>query len=608
MALRLRHITQAVPRFLQAELGRVPTMRTGLMSIEMRIRDSIPTVTAPVSSPRRAGRNRRFPLAIVAAILLGVVVRAVHVLLQPFPLNDGGLFYVMVQDLQRARYHLPAFTSYNADSIPFAYPPLGLYVSGLLSDGLSLDLLTVFRFLPLIVSCLTIPAFFLLARSLLDTESAVVAAVAAFALIPRGFIWMIMGGGITRSFGLLFAILTLWQAHMLYTRRTTIFVLPTALFAALTLLSHPETGKFVVYSIPLFFLVFGRDRRGLFHTVLIAVGMAAMTAPWWITVVAYRGLDPFLAANATGISIFSGDLTAWRSILGTLLGFGITTSEPFFPLIGGLALLGARVCLVDAIASLPPGRLAAIALPLWWGTIIVLDNRASSTFNTLPIALLAGIGVANALLPLLRRAALLTAPRGESACARNGTGDVYRSRGEIARQWSAALVLGVLLCYAAGAASLTLPNSVGSELRFLVGLSQGDRAAMQWVAQDTPSSSQFLVIDGQPDWAADRTSEWFPALARRVSVTTPQGDEWIPDRAFARRVESHKQAQYCAYFDANCLARWSAETGIAFTHLYVHVPQSPLSNQCCALIPSLEANPAYVLVYRGSGVAIFVRR
>lgn len=574
----------------------------------MHRRDRIPTVTAPVPSPRRAGQDRRFPLAIVAAILLGVVVRAVHVLLQPFPLNDGGLFYVMVEDLQRARYHLPPFTSYNAAGIPFAYPPLGLYVSGLLSDGLSLDLFTVFRFLPLIVSCLTIPAFFLLARALLDTESAVVAAMFAFALIPRGFIWMIMGGGITRSFGLLFAILTLWQAHALYMRRTTIFVLPTALFAALTLLSNPETGKFVAYSIALFFLVFGRDRRGLFHSVLVAMGMVAMTAPWWITVIVHHGLEPFLAANATGVSLFSGDAAAWRNILGTLSGLGITTSEPLFPLIGGLAIIGALVCLVDTIASLRRGRLAVPALPLWWGTIIVLDNRASPTYNTLPIALLAGIGVAHALLPLLHRAVPVAAPRGEPALARNDAGDAYRSPVDLARRWSTALVLGALLCYAAGSASLTFPNIVGSELRFLVSLSPGDRAAMQWVAEDTPSSSRFLVIDGQPDWAADRTSEWFPALARRVSVTTPQGDEWIPDRVFARRVESYRQAQYCAYFNTDCLARWSAETGIAFTYVYVRVPQLRLSDQCCALIPSLEANPAYALVYRGSGAVIFARR
>ncbi len=575
-------------------------------------RERIPAVTVPVPSPvpssRQAGRNRRFPLAIVAAVLLGGVVRVVHVLLQPFPLNDGGLFYVMVQDLQRARYRLPAFTSYNAADIPFAYPPLGLYVSGLLSDGLSLDLLTIFHFLPLIVSCLTIPAFFLLARSLLDTESAVIAAVAAFALIPRGFIWMIMGGGITRSFGLLFAILTLWQAHALYTRRTTVLVLPTALFAALTLLSHPETGKFVAYSIPLFFLVFGRDRRGLFHSVLVAVGTAAMTAPWWITVIARHGLEPFLAANATGVSLFSGDATAWRNILGTLSGLGITTSEPLFPVIGGLAILGALVCLVDALTSLRRGKLAVPALPLWWGTIIVLDNRASPTYNTLPIALLAGIGVTDALLPLLRRAMPATTPRQEPALARNGTGETYRLPVGLARQWPAALVLGALLCYAAGSASLTFPNIVGSELRFLASVSQGDRAAMQWVAEETPSSSRFLVIDGQPDWAADRTSEWFPALARRVSITTPQGDEWIPDRVFARRVASYKQAQYCAYFNADCLVRWSAETGIAFRYVYVRVPQPPLSDECCALIPSLEANPAYALVYRGPGVVIFARR
>src|SRR5262245_31305489 len=95
---------------------------------------------------------------------LGAAVRLYHTFRVDFPLNDGGLFYVMTRDLQSAHYGLPTFTSYNQIDIPFAYPPLGMYLAALVDDLTPLDLLTVFRVLPLVYCMLTLGAFFLLAR------------------------------------------------------------------------------------------------------------------------------------------------------------------------------------------------------------------------------------------------------------------------------------------------------------------------------------------------------------------------------------------------------------------------------------------------------------
>ena len=63
--------------------------------------------------PRRIVASPFF-IACVAAIALGCAIRARPVLLTDFPLNDGGLFFQMTQELQRAHYRLPAFTSYIA--------------------------------------------------------------------------------------------------------------------------------------------------------------------------------------------------------------------------------------------------------------------------------------------------------------------------------------------------------------------------------------------------------------------------------------------------------------------------------------------------------------
>ena len=148
---------------------------------------------APLELERRNGRRlvlseqrwqrRWFPLAIAAAVVLGFSVRASYVLAADFPLNDGGLFYQMTRELQEAGYRLPAVTSYNDAGIPFSYPPAGFYVAGFLADLTPLNLLTVFRLLPLLVSTLTIVAFFLLARDVLRGKVPVVVAVVAFALV-----------------------------------------------------------------------------------------------------------------------------------------------------------------------------------------------------------------------------------------------------------------------------------------------------------------------------------------------------------------------------------------------------------------------------------------
>ena len=54
------------------------------------------------------------------------------ILASDFPINDGGIFFVMAGELSDAHLALPAETTYNNAHIPFAYPPLGLYVAAAL--------------------------------------------------------------------------------------------------------------------------------------------------------------------------------------------------------------------------------------------------------------------------------------------------------------------------------------------------------------------------------------------------------------------------------------------------------------------------------------------
>jgi hypothetical protein len=520
------------------------------------------------------GPDRRYQVAVVLAVLLGIAVRAYHVLSQSFPLNDGGLFYSMVRDLQAAHYHLPAFTSYNNAGIPFGYSPLGFYLAGLLDDWTPLSLVDVFRWLPLVTSALIVVAFADLARTVLASRTAIVSSIIAFGLVPRSFIWMLMGGGLTRSLGFLFALITIRLLYSFYTERRWSYLPGVALAAGLTVLSHLGTAPFVAFSGILLLIAYGRHRQALIGSAIAAAGAALLSAPWWLTVLGYHGFGPFLAANATGGSIFRA-LSLSETVV-TLAQLGLGTAESVLAIIGMLGALGFFYSLT----------MKDWLLPAWWIAIVTLDARQGSTFSTVPIALLAGVAVAQVLLPAMRRLPVPT---------------LRRSPGRAG--WTPEFVLGLFVVFATASALIRTPIPGG--MSDMGALSPDELEAMNWVADETSPDARFLVVAGTP-WEIDRTSEWLPALANRKSVATVQGFEWRPIGEFARKKQQYIDLQGCAGWISQCLRDWSRNTGETFTHVYI--PKSP-DRSCCQLLRySLERDRRYRLIYDGPGAVLFARR
>ncbi|MCM8750096.1 glycosyltransferase family 39 protein [Thermomicrobiaceae bacterium CFH 74404] len=533
-----------------------------------------------VSPPRVRLRGDVHTLVmLIQAIFVAVAVRLYFVLRSDFPLNDGGLFYSMVRDLQIAHYRLPVNTSYNLDGIPFAYPPLAFYVVGLIDSVGPWSLLGVMRFFPVIVSVLGLGAFVLLCQTMLRPKAAIVPAAFVFALLPMAFVWQIMGGGITRSLGQLFSILALWQAYLLYTRADRRHVLWLAILAGCTVLSHPEAAWFTAYSIPLLYLFLARDRRGLINSVLVGLGVLIVTAPWWATVLIRHGISALKPASDPGWPFYHGIVQ--------LLHLDITR-EPTFTMLGGLALLGAFVCL---------GRREYL-LPAWVLAIHALQPRAADQRAVIPLAMLAGIGIIEVVLPLLARVVRAT------TLLRSSSNGLARGVAHflLDRTW----LLQVTLL------ALTVQSAASTAYAFnplLTGLSPDERAAMEWAATSTLRSSPFIVITGEPWFGQDKTSEWFPALTQRVSVDVVQGYEWVG--GFAQRIARHEQLQACATQNSGCLENWALEHNIMFS--YVYVTRRPaniegvLIDRTAAIQASLRSDPRYVVVYDGPGAVIFRR-
>ena len=539
----------------------------------MNIRESLAQIQFTIRQ-----RDVGYVLAVVYAVFIGLILRLFFVLSADFPLNDGGMFYAMVRDLQRSHYVLPEYTSYNSAAIPFAYPPLALYVAGLIEDLTPWSLLDVLRFLPLITNTLAIVAFFFIARSMLSSKNAAIFSVFAFALFPRSFETLIMGGGLTRSLGFLFAILALHQVYLLYTRHAMKHLVPAIASAGCTVLSHPTIGWFAAFSIAILFLAYGRNRRAVVNSTLLAIGTLAVTAPWWATVMARHGAAPFLAASEQSSPLYGGILD--------LLSLNLS-SERLFPLLGFLALLGLLACLVNR----------RFFIPAWLAVMFVLGLR-SATARVIPLSLLAGIGTNEVLLPLLNSARHLAGTfRDYSEKAHDVQGT------KLLANRLAEVVLFCMLVYVFFSAIVGLGT-------MLTGLSRGEREAMRWIASNTPESSVFLVLTPD-DWIVDRSSEWFPTLANRQSVATVQGHEWLG--GFARHVDQNRALGKCARGGGvSCLTSWAKETGVSFTHVYVpkrppvYMTYSNIKDEWYrCLLDSLRDHPSYLLLYDEPGASVF---
>lgn len=528
-------------------------------------------------------------LAVWFAIGLGIAVRATHVLTQDFPLNDGGLFYAMTEDLQDMGYRLPAITSYNDAQIPFAYSPLGFYIVGMLNDLTGLSLVELFRWLPLLITSLTVLAFWLLAQEMLPSRLAAIIAVMGFGVLPRSFVWLIMGGGLTRGPGYLFALLALHQVLLLYKRRNARHALLVALCATLTVLSHLGTAPFLAISSGLLFLFYGRHRHGILSSLAIAAATLLLTSPWWVSIVLAHGLAPFQAASASGSSIFSS--FSWQQLPVVIAQQGFGTSEPVLPIIGMLALLG----------TIPALRQGHYLLLLWWIVIECCDTRAGSTYASAPVALLMGLGVTEVLLPVLMRYQPSVFTRAATEVHIESGVREDRRAPLLPAPRLTVLVLGGLLLFTVASATTTRQELRG-ELPILVSLTRSERQAMRWVDRNTPPESRFLVITAS-GWEIDRTSEWFPVLSGRVSVATVQGTEWIPNGIFIQQQDYYNRVQRCAHSVAFCLQKWSQRTGITFTHVYI--PKLPSGECCKTLRDSLRKYPDYYRIYDGPGASIF---
>jgi hypothetical protein len=494
-------------------------------------------------------------------MLVGLAVRAIPVAVSDFPVNDGGLFVAMTRAIEAAEWRLPETIAWNGMDLPFAYPPVAFYLAGFINAVFGADLFSVFRWLPLVASTLIVPAVFLLGRDLLRSDLGGLVAALAYALTPASFVWMIQGGGVTRSPGLLLAVLAVWQTVLLVRKPSRARVVGVGLLAGATALVHPGAAVFAAASGVLLLLFEGRTRSALLHAAGALALAGLVVLPWAAIVVSRHGLAALTDVPSNGPDL----IAALFAVLA-----GRVTGAPF---LDPLAILGLGLALLSLIRR-------RWLLPIWFLASLLVSYQ----YAMIPFGMLIG----TAAIDLAR-----LQPSVEGSASTGAT------------RWiptvGAAVLAGCLVIEGL-AASATILNP-GAPVH---ALSPERRAATEWVASHLqPDATVALVTDSV--WSGDPDSEWFPLLAGRRSVATVQGTEWLGQAAFDAQVQAHRALQACVRpASVSCVHDWLAEWPADYLYLpsgRLHGPSSP--PDCCAdLRAGLLADPAFSVVLDDAGATI----
>ncbi len=506
----------------------------------------------------------------VASLSLGIVLRFLPATQAGFPVGDGGLFYRMVEILQSEKYALPDTVPFNGLHVPFAYPPIGFYLAGFVAHLTRLPLLDIFQWMPSVISTLTIPAFYLLADSVLHSRVKASLSMLMFALLPRATSWFIMGGGITRSLGMLFLILSLYGLCGLFQSGSKRFLGISISFAALVVLTHPEAALHAVATSVLLWFFLSRSKPGVRSALLVALGVLLLIAPWLLIIISRHGLAVFWSAIQTGL---------YSSIMllpGILVLFG---EEQLVGLISALALLGLLVQV---------GK-RQFLLPAWLLLPWLVEPRAADASSMLSLCMLAALALTEVVLP------------GLSALAGRAP-DAGHLPEHVMRTPILWLSIGALVAYS-GVSGILYDGAYPAH-----SVSATDRSAMQWIRQNIAADSRFLILTGNLKPFSDGVAEWFPVLAISRSLNTVQGYEWLDGAHFAQRLVRSSQLQTCLQQDVACIEDWAEAAKQGFEYVYLSVPGGGARMGTNSLGRSLAASPGYEMIYDAGRVQIFRHR
>ena len=500
-------------------------------------------------------------ILVVVATALGAIVRVVPFGGQAFPLNDGGLPYELVRAVLSHGFAIPFDVNYNGLELPFASPPVALYVVAATSGGLEIPIPFAQAFVAVAASILTIPMVYAVGDQLLRSRQVAVGAAFAFALTPHAYEWLITGSGAARGLGLLFVLMAIHQFLQAMRRGAWVNAINTGALAGLTILTVSRGAFLLLISLVLLGIFEAKPVRLLRMAVIAGVVAAATASVWLEVIISRHGLQAVTSAIVAG----SDPATSLK----TLLSFNLS-GAPILDILSILGVVGAAALLLER----------RFLLPIWFVVLFLVDQRSGITYSMVPFSMMAS------------QAAIEMVVRWPAAIRLRG----WNVR--LDRYTAIALSGVVLLATMVGALTAAVPPDSP-----LHRVSPNGLEAMTWARDHLNPGSRVVVLT--PDrWEVDAYGSWLPAVAGVQSVATVQGYEWLGLDKLAQQVQRHAAVQDCVDHTIDCLESWIRSEGIIVDYVVIPKATPPRADCCPAPRESLRDSKDFRVVYDGPGATI----
>ncbi|MFH5800401.1 ArnT family glycosyltransferase [Haladaptatus sp. CMAA 1911] len=484
----------------------------------------------------------------------------------------------MAEQIAKHGYQFPRIVpQYTANGVPFAYPPLMFYCLAVLHGIFHVDLFTLTRYLPGVITIASLFPFYLFSKELLQSPQRAGIASFILATTPVFIRWHFSAGGVVRAPAFLFSLAGLYTALRLCKTTSWRWISPTVVWFTLTALTHPEYTLFLSVSIIVFTSVYARTIRGFTYSLLVAICGFFLTIPWWGRIISIYSIDNIVSASSTHGGLGGGITVLTDFVLTSSHSSAAVTTQPHsYGII--LTTLWYAIPIIGIVYLISSRRLF---LPGWLLFVGIITGELRFIFTV--GSLVTAVFVLDGAIPWITR----------------------QLQPSLSRQHALTAVLlilailggNIMTLYASGAVteyggSNSMPSFVDEQ----------DYAAMQWTQRNIDQSSEFIVIGD--------AAEWFPYLANRTNVVGPWGVEW-------ERSPVAYQWQYTAY------QRLSTTTSVtdlnqkialtSTTPDYIYVPRGTYTvygrkyHQQRSFMTELYRSDEYRRVYRNRGVVIFER-
>jgi hypothetical protein len=433
--------------------------------------------------PRTAVRD------VLIAVATALALRIPYFRGRMFPLNDGGMFAQIIDDIRAAHFALPTHTTYNLLDIPLSYPPLAFYLGALCTLFTGQNAVSVLVWLPLLLNLITVVMVYLIAKEIYPSGFYACLAACCFASIGRGAEWLTMGGGLTRGLGMLCA--TVAILLFLRSRKHNSLTLAawSGVWVGLAIASHLEGGIFAAFSLVVLSVLLEKRWQNIRLVALAGAVSIVVVLPWMIWLYRHLGFGPLMNAGPTGGSYYLP-----RNV--TILGF--------------------------LVASVIFAVVARFPYVCWLAVIPLVMRRSGPTYGA-AVGGLCMVWFANAIVVLLAR------------------------RGVRLRRWRTTIVVVLAIAFSlqfSGMPRIRRDRLADLRSNSRAQVSPAGLAGMQAAGRLTPINAKFFVFNQRfGNWPTDMVAEWFPYFAKRQCVNTVQGREWLPNNAFFHAIELGEEVE-----------------------------------------------------------------